>query len=50
VAALAGSAFFAHVIAVMLLLLTINEYEGRRRLWLIGGFMGLAMATRIPSG
>jgi hypothetical protein len=50
VAALAGSAFLAHVIAVMLLFLAINEYEGRRRLWLIGGFIGLAMATRIPSG
>jgi hypothetical protein len=50
VAALACSAFFAHVIAVMLLLLAINEYEGRKRLWLIGGFIGLAMATRPPSG
>lgn len=50
VAALACSAFFAHVIAVMLLFLAINEYEGRKRLWLIGGFIGLAMATRPPSG
>jgi hypothetical protein len=32
VAALACSAFFAHVTAVMLLFLAINEYEGRRRL------------------
>jgi hypothetical protein len=50
VAALACSAFFAHVTAVMLLFLAINEYEGRRRLWLIGGLIGLAMATRMPSG
>ena len=50
VAALACSAFFAHVIAVMLLFLAINEYEGRKRLWLIGGLIGLAMATRPPSG
>jgi hypothetical protein len=38
VAALACSAFFAHVTAVMLLFLAINEYEGRRRLWLIGAY------------
>ena len=50
VAALACSAFFAHVIAVMLLFLAINEYEGRKRLWLIGGFIGLATATRLPNG
>jgi hypothetical protein len=50
VAALACSAFFAHVIAVMLLFSAINEYEERKRLWLIGGLIGLAMATRPPSG
>ena len=50
VAALACSAFFAHVIAVMLLFLAINEYKGRKRLWLIGGLIGLATATRPPSG
>jgi hypothetical protein len=50
VAALACSAFFAHVIAVMLLFLAINEYEGRKRLWLIGGLIGLATATRLPNG
>ena len=50
VAALACSAFFAHVIAVMLLFLAINEYEGKKRLWLIGGLIGLATATRVPNG
>lgn len=50
VAALACSAFFGYVIAVMLLFLSINEYEGKKRLWLIGGLIGLAMATRPPSG
>jgi hypothetical protein len=34
----------------MLLFLAINEYEERKRLWLIGGLIGLAMATRPPSG
>jgi hypothetical protein len=50
VAALACSSYFAHVIAVMLLFLAINEYEGKKRLWLIGGLIGLATATRLPSG
>jgi hypothetical protein len=50
VAALPGSAFFAHVIAVMLLFLAINEYQGKKRLWLIGGLIGLATATRLPTG
>jgi len=50
VAALAGSNFFAHVVAVMLLFLAINEYEGKSRPWLIGGLIGLAMASRAPAG
>ena len=50
VAALACSAYFAHVIAVMLLFLAINEFEGKKRLWLIGGLIGLATATRLPTG
>jgi len=50
VAALAGSNFFAHVLTVMLLFLAINEYEGKRRGWLIGGLIGLAMASRGPAG
>ena len=50
VAALACSTFFAHVLAVMFLFWAIHEYEGSRRLWLIGGLIGLAMATRAPAG
>jgi hypothetical protein len=50
VAALACSTFFAHVLAVMFLFLAINEYEGSRKLWLIGGLIGLAMASRAPTG
>ena len=50
VAALPGSTFFAHVLAVMFLFLAINEYEGRGRLWVVGGLIGLAMASRAPAG
>jgi hypothetical protein len=50
VSALAGSNFFAHVLSVMVLFLAINEYEGKTRPWLIGGLVGLAMATRAPTG
>ena len=49
VAALTGSNFLAHVLAVMFLFLAINEYEGEYRPWLIGGPIGLAMrAARQP--
>jgi hypothetical protein len=34
----------------MFLFLAINEYEGKKRLWLIGGLIGLATATRLPNG
>ena len=34
----------------MVLFLAINEYEGKTRPWLIGGLVGLAMATRAPTG
>src|SRR5258706_2494053 len=50
VATLAGSNFLAHVIAVMFLFLAINEYEGRYKPWVIGGLIGLAMASRVPAG
>jgi hypothetical protein len=50
VAALTCSTFFAHVLAVMFLFLAINEYEERSRAWLIGGLIGLAMASRPPAG
>lgn len=50
VAALASSNFFAHILAVLLLFLTIDEYVGKSRPWLIGGLAGLAMASRAPTG
>jgi hypothetical protein len=50
VAALASSNHLAQVLAVFLLFLAINEYEGKSRLWLVGGLIGLAMATRAPTG
>jgi hypothetical protein len=50
VAALATSNHLAHIFAVLLLFLAINEYETKSRLWLVGGFIGLAMATRAPAG
>jgi hypothetical protein len=50
VAALPSSNFFAHVVAVLCLFLAINEYEGKHRPWLIGGFIGFAMASRAPAG
>lgn len=50
VAALAVSSSFAHLVACTLLFLAINEYQGRSRLWLTGGLIGLAMASRAPAG
>ena len=50
VAALPSSNFFAHVLAVIFLFLAINEYQGKCRPWLIGGWTGLAMANRAPAG
>lgn len=50
VAALASSNHLAHILSVALLFLAICEYEHTRRLWLIGGAVGLALATRAPSG
>jgi hypothetical protein len=49
-AALATSNHFAHVLAVMFLFAAIIEYEGRRRLSITGGLIGLALATRPPAG
>jgi hypothetical protein len=50
VAALATSNHLAHIFVVLLLFLAINEYESKSRLWLVGGLIGLAMATRAPAG
>lgn len=50
VAAIATSNHLAHVISVILLFLAIIEYENRSRLPLVGTFVGLATATRIPTG
>ncbi len=50
VAAIATSNHLTHVLSVILLFLAINEYERKSRLWLIGGLIGLAMATRVPTG
>jgi len=49
-AALATSNHFAHVLAVMFLFIAINEYEGSCRLSIVGGLIGLALATRLPAG
>jgi hypothetical protein len=38
------------VLSVIFLFLAINEYEQKSRFLLIGGFIGLAMATRLPTG
>jgi len=50
VAAIATSNHLTHVLSVIFLFLAINEYERRSRLWLIGGLIGLAIATRVPTG
>jgi hypothetical protein len=50
VAALATSNHLAHVFSVVFLFLAINEYEEKSRFPLVGGLVGLAMATRLPTG
>jgi len=50
VAAIATTNHLAHIVAVVLLFLAISEYENRSRVFLIGIFVGLATATRIPTG
>ena len=50
VAALSTSNHLTHVLSVIFLFLAINEYERKARLLLIGGLIGLAMATRVPTG
>lgn len=40
----------AHVIVMALHLATLNEYFGKKRYWLIGLLVGLALATRMPAG
>ncbi len=41
--------YFNQSIGVLLLLLALNEWYGRRRLWLIGTFMALLLHTRYIS-
>jgi hypothetical protein len=50
VAALATSNHLAHIFAVIFLFLAINEYESKSSVTLTGAYIGLAMATRAPSG
>jgi uncharacterized membrane protein len=50
VATIATSNHLAHVISVLLLFLAIHEYERKSRFPVIGGLIGLAMATRVPTG
>jgi hypothetical protein len=50
IAALASSNHLAHVFAVACLFLAINEYESKCRLPLVGSWIGLAMASRAPTG
>ncbi len=38
---------FAHVVATAFILLSLFEYFGLKRYWLIGSFIGLAVATRL---
>jgi len=40
----------AHVVAVALLFMTLHEWLGRRRWWLIGFLLGLTMTARLPCG
>lgn len=42
--------YLAHVVAVFLLFLSIQEYLGRQRLWIIGLLCSLALITRFPAG
>jgi hypothetical protein len=47
--AIGTSWFFAHVVATTFLLAAIWEALGRKRLWLVGLFLGLAGATRLTT-
>ncbi len=42
--------YFAQVIAVLLGLLSVYEYLGKKRYWLIGIFLALMLATRLTAG
>jgi len=50
VAAIATSNHLTHIVSVILLFFAILEYDGKCRLPLIGGLIGLATATRVPAG
>lgn len=44
-----NSWFFAQVVATVLLLLSLVEFYGKRRFWLIGIILGLLLLTRLPA-
>ena len=50
VAAHSESWYFAQVVAVFLLVLTLLEFVGKKRLWLIGILMALTVVTRVTAG
>jgi len=50
VAVYAGSWYFAQVIAVFLVAAALLEYVGKKRWWLIGAAMALALTTRVTAG
>ena len=50
IAIYSGSWYFAQVVAVFLLTLSLFEYLGKNRLWVIGTLMALAFATRLTAG
>lgn len=41
--------YFAHVVTVFFLFLSLSEYLGKKRYWLIGLFMGLVTLTRLTA-
>jgi len=50
VAAITWSWYFAHVITVLLIFLSISEYLTKKRYWLIGLLFGLIFLTRATAG
>lgn len=49
VALLPWSWYFSQVVTVLLLFLAIHEHTGRRRYWLTGIYLALALATRLSA-
>lgn len=50
IAIYSGSWYFAQVVAVFLVALALLEYLGKKRLWVIGMLMSLALLTRVTAG